>query len=100
MHDPHPQPQGQVVPEGPMLADASLAEKQAAFAFAVGTFIEEKLAECPMPPPVVAQSLAIVYASFITRSLKGSKTRRRFVADRLLTSAFGSIADAPEEKEG
>ena len=100
MHDPNQPPQGEFIPEGPMLADASLADKQAAFAFAVGTFIEGKLAEFQLPSPLAAQSIAIVYASFITNTLKASKSKRRFVADRMLTSAFGSIADAAGEIEG
>ena len=100
MHDLNQPPQGEVIPEGPMLDSASLHEKQSTFAFAVGTFIEEKLAEYKLPPPLAAQSIAIVYASFITNTLNASKSKRRFVADRMLTSAFGSIADAPEEAAG
>lgn len=96
MHDPNQPPQGEIIPECPMLDSASLHEKQSSFAFAVGSFIEERLAESKLPPPLAAKSIAIVYASFITNTWKASKSKRRFVADRMLTTAFGSIADAPD----
>lgn len=96
-HAPNPQPQGDIIPEGAMLEDASMIDRQAAFGFHLGQFIEDHLRENKLLAPMAAESIAIVFAAFITQTVKGTEASRRYHADRMLTRAFAAIKQAPQE---